>query len=53
MALVDAIGDPEDADKLKNVSKEKLAVAVACMFNKEYTKTRLYDMLKFLADIGK
>ncbi|XP_001605606.1 uncharacterized protein LOC100120939 [Nasonia vitripennis] len=47
LGIIDGVGNPNDTDKLKDVPKEKLAIATACMFHKEYTNT-LYDMLKLL-----
>ncbi|OXU29947.1 hypothetical protein TSAR_011150 [Trichomalopsis sarcophagae] len=51
VALVDYIGKPEGVDKLKDVPREKLAAVLACMYHKQYKKTTLYDMLKYLTEM--
>ncbi len=51
VALIECIGKPEGVDKLKNVPKEKLAAALACMYHKEYKESTLYDVLKLLTEM--
>ncbi|XP_032455678.1 uncharacterized protein LOC100678271 isoform X2 [Nasonia vitripennis] len=45
-----AIGDPKQADKLKDVSKEKMVNVVACLYDKLYPHQKLYPSLRQLID---
>ncbi|XP_003428137.1 uncharacterized protein LOC100678238 [Nasonia vitripennis] len=45
-----AIGDPEQADKLKDVPKEKIVDVIVCLYHKLYPYRNLYPSLRQLID---
>lgn len=52
MERIEAIGYPEDADILKDVSKEKIAGVIACCYQKHYGDKNLNNDIKSLIERG-